>query len=300
MSTASGALTPADPPASGATPHPPSTSGSGSASADVSAVTLLKLPPFWPADPEVWFAQIEAQFACRRITSQRSKFDHVISSLSPEFAVEVRDLLLRPPADNPYSALKEQLTKRTALSEQRKLQQLFTGEELGDRKPTQLLRRMQQLLGDRPGFDTSFLRELFLQRLPSNVRMVLASTPDGTTIENLAEMADRVIEVASSSVAAMTTPPSAGATPPPAFAAELEHLRSGVLRLEKLMNQLSRNRSSSGSNRRSSRRPSTPPPTNDSPNDSSDTLCWYHSKFGGQAQKCRSPCSWSLNRQAGH
>ncbi len=74
--------------------------------------------------------------ACRRITSQRSKFDHVVSSLAPEFAAEVRDLRIRPPADNPYSALKEQLTKRTALSGQRKLQQLFTG-EVGDRKPTQ-------------------------------------------------------------------------------------------------------------------------------------------------------------------
>ncbi len=93
---------------------PPAT---GSASADVAAVTL-KLPPFWPADPEIWFAQVEAQFACRRITSQRSKFDQVVSSLSPEFAAEVRDLLLRPPADNPYSELKEQLTKRIALSEQ--------------------------------------------------------------------------------------------------------------------------------------------------------------------------------------
>ncbi len=36
---------------------------------------------------------------------------------------------------------------------------------------------MQQLLGDRASVaDSTFLRELFLQRLPSNVRMVLAST----------------------------------------------------------------------------------------------------------------------------
>ena len=116
MSTGGGRGTTADP---ARVADPPPTSGS----ADVSAVNL-KLPPFWPADPELWFAQVEAQFSCRRITSQKSKFDHVVASLSPDYAAEVRDLLLRPPDDTPYTALKEQLTKRTALSEQRRILQV--------------------------------------------------------------------------------------------------------------------------------------------------------------------------------
>ena len=117
-----------------------------------------------------------------------------------EFATEVRDLLLRPPEDTPYDTLKTELVKRTAASEQRKLQQLISWEELGDRKPTQLLRRMQQLLGDKVGTadvpSSSFLRELFLQRLPSNVRMVLASTDTSMDLNKLAELADKVMEVA--------------------------------------------------------------------------------------------------------
>ena len=170
------------------------------------AAVSIKLPPFWPQDPEVWFAQVEAQFSTKGVAVQKTKFDYVISSLSQEFASEVRDLLLKPPAENPYDTLKAQLIKRTAASEQRKLQQLISGEELGDRKPTQLLRKMQQLLGDKLGTGTdtnSFLRELFLQRLPPNVRMVLASADPSTTLENLADMADKIMEVSTPTVAAM-------------------------------------------------------------------------------------------------
>ena len=128
------------------------------------AAVSIKLPPFWPADLQVWFAQVEAQFTTRGITAQQTKFDYVISSLSPEFTTEVGDLLLQPPVENPYNTLKTELIRRTTTSEQQKLQQLISGEELGDRKPSQLLRRMQQLLGDQPGApaNNSFLRELFL------------------------------------------------------------------------------------------------------------------------------------------
>ena len=106
----------------------------------------IKLPPFWPKGPELWFAQIESQFATRRITVSRTKFDYVVSSLSLEFATEVRDLLLRPPEEAPYEVLKAELTKWTSASEQRQIQELLSAEELRHRTPSQVLRRIQQLL----------------------------------------------------------------------------------------------------------------------------------------------------------
>ncbi|XP_077492083.1 uncharacterized protein LOC144102796 [Amblyomma americanum] len=104
----------------------------------VSALSL-RLPQFSPADPQLWLAQVNSQFTIGRITTQARKFHHVVASLPPEIAAEVRDLLITPPASAPFDTLAARLLKRTAVSEHRRLQQLISFEGLRDRKPTQLL-----------------------------------------------------------------------------------------------------------------------------------------------------------------
>ena len=111
----------------------------------------MKIPPYWPADPQFWFVYVEVQFAARGITAQCTMYHHSVSSLSPEIAMEIRELLLQPPEHSLYDILKWKLIECTAASWQRRLQELFTEEELGDQMPTQLLHRMQPLLGDKTG-----------------------------------------------------------------------------------------------------------------------------------------------------
>ena len=104
------------------------------------------------------------------------------------------------------------------------MQQLFNAEELGDRKPSQLLRHMQQLLGDKANnTNGAFIRELSLQLLPSNVHMVLASTPDTESLDELTQLANKIMEVATPSVSSVHT------------ATEFEHLRLEVAELKLLI-----------------------------------------------------------------
>ena len=212
---------------------------------------------------------------------------HVVASLSPEFATEVRDLTIRPPVDAPYDSLHEQLIKRTTASEQRKLQQLFSAEELGDWKPSQLLRRLQQLMGERASAtDKTFLRELFLKRLPGNVRMILASTASSSSLDELADLADKIMDVVVPSVSALQPPP-------PQLSTEVDQLCTEVTRLKGLVKSLT-------IHQRSHSRPPTPRHRSPSPGPQSPvagSTCWYHLKYGTAARKCNPPCDMS-NRPA--
>ena len=160
--------------------HPP---------APPAVATVLKLPPFWSADPALWFAQAEAQFATRHITTEITKFRCIVASLSPEVAMGVRDILIGAPPAQPYTTLRTALIARVGITEDARLQQLLEDEQLGDRRPSQLLRRMRQLLGTAT-MDDAILRRLFLRRLPTACRTILAGRSDITDLSDLADIAD--------------------------------------------------------------------------------------------------------------
>ena len=103
--------------------------------------------------------------------------------------------------------LKQQLIKRTSASEQRRLQQLLTTEELGDCKSSQVLRRIQQLLGDKANtMDAEIMQELFLQCLPANIRMVLTPLAGELNLDKLAQLADHIVEASPMHTIAATEP----------------------------------------------------------------------------------------------
>jgi hypothetical protein len=60
----------------------------------------------------MWFAQAEAQFLLAGITTERTKFHHVISQLDHRYAAEVRDIITSPPQQDPYTTLRTELLDR--------------------------------------------------------------------------------------------------------------------------------------------------------------------------------------------
>ncbi|UYV61770.1 hypothetical protein LAZ67_1006444 [Cordylochernes scorpioides] len=220
----------------------------------------IKAPEFWPNDPELWFITLESQFLLNKpspITNDDTKFSYIISLLPPSTAIEVREFIISPPPDNKYDALKKAIIKCTADSEFKKLQQLLTQEELGDRLPSQLLRHLRQLIGESKAVSDTTLKMLWMQHL-----------------------ADRVTEITSSSSSSTST-----------LEKELASLRAEIsalkIDLNKKEERIPRSRSRSSS---SSRKSSPNSYRKYNPNGS---WCWYHFRFKHHARKCISPCTFN-------
>nr|XP_037290100.1 uncharacterized protein LOC119185077 [Rhipicephalus microplus] len=147
----------------------------------------------WAEVPDVWFAQVEAQVSTARIIKDRMRYDYVVAHLDSHYVAEVRDIFANTPADDRYLHLKRKLIRRLSPSQDEKVRRLLQHEELGDRKPLQLLRYMRDLLGSTP-VDDSFLRIIWLQRLPSHAQAILQVQPN-LPLDQLSHIADQVVEI---------------------------------------------------------------------------------------------------------
>ncbi|XP_022201463.1 uncharacterized protein LOC111058267 [Nilaparvata lugens] len=98
----------------------------------------IKLPPFWLVKPRLWFLQAESQFTLSNIVNEITKFHHVVSQLDQRTAAEVEDVIVNPPPFNPYTLfLSDKIIERLSASEEQRIRQLISTEELGDREPSQ-------------------------------------------------------------------------------------------------------------------------------------------------------------------
>ncbi|GFX63230.1 uncharacterized protein TNCV_3895551 [Trichonephila clavipes] len=100
--------------------------------------------------------------------------------------------LCEPPATNKYNALKERLIIEFSDSENKQIRKLLSELQLGDDKPSHLLRKMR-VLASGASLNDNFLKTLWLQRLPSEMQSILSVSSE--TLENLAKLADKIAEV---------------------------------------------------------------------------------------------------------
>ena len=235
----------------------------------------VKLPPFWPDNIDAWISQVEAQFRIKGVTSQQTKFDYIVQSMSQSEVVKILDLVRSPPSANPYDILRDRLTSLYAMTEYARYETFINLPMSGDMLPSTLMSKMLALLPEdhKPCW---FLRSAFLHRLPADIRCHLI---DDVTEDHqkLSLRADRLFKsrlVAPSTVNTIT-----------------DHTES-IYAVRQPARPANSHRSSTPSS--SSRRSATPRPVSRR-SESPDSICWYHRNHAELAQKCKAPCAWSEN-----
>ncbi|CAH4028160.1 unnamed protein product [Pieris brassicae] len=241
----------------------------------------VKVPPFWPDEPVLWFAQIESQFTLANITADTTKYNYVVSNLDYKYVSEIKDIIKNPPTTDKYISLKTELISRLSSSQEQRVRQLLTHEDIGDRKPSQFIRHLQNLAG--PEIPDDFIRSIWSSRLPTNIQVIIASQPK-SSLDSLASLADAVTDV-------MCQPHINHVASPHD---EIKELRNCVAELTKQVAALStstsrRPRSRSGQRAYESRRRSHS--HGRSRDVSTSGVCWYHRTFKENATKCRAPCT---------
>lgn len=268
--------------------------------ATIETVRIIKLPqPFWRDMPARWFTVAENMFALYRITSDETRYRHVLVNLDQDMLAVAGDIIDTPPVTGKYAALKARIIGSFAESSEARLRRLLRGQPMGEERPTLFLQRLRNLSGGQ--CNDVVLRTLFLEQLPENVRGILAiSQLDDLAL--LATQADRVVEAMRPRISAVIAniqeqPGISGTTPPPGNSQESE-IHELRLAIEALTREFRDNRSRPRfrSNSQSHRRRTSK--TNQ--NDEDRKVCFFHRKFGKEARKCTQPCGWTQQQQQGN
>lgn len=242
----------------------------------------VKVPPFWKKNPQLWFKQLEAQFANSNIVNDLTKFNAIVGVIESDILSFVSDIVLAPPVANMYELIKARLISEFTDSDQKKLKGLLLELTLGDMKPSTLLRKMKELSCNK--VSDELLQTLWLQRLPHTIQTVLSTSTDD--LDHLATMADTMHEVAeASSIQAVST----------TKCKEIDDLVNVVHKLEGKIESLNKVfRESKKSNGRTSQDRS---PTHAKASSTSNkNLCYYHKYYGTKAIKCKKPCSFKASK----
>lgn len=250
----------------------------------------VRVPPFWPANPEVWFGQIEAQFELTGVTVDDTRYNYVIANLDSKTVEEVSDVLRDPPEQNKYAILKEKLIKRFGASQAQKTRQLLEAEDIGDRKPSQFLRHLRSLA--EPGIPDSFLRALWMARLPATTQAILATQKD-VDLDVTAELAD---SIADTTAAGNPNNICSVNSQVERLEAEMRALRADIAALAPGRRDDSRAAFHRRSPTPARGRPASPRATSPGP---AYSTCWYHRVFGRNARRCRRPCDFRQGNAEG-
>ena len=240
----------------------------------------LRLPIFWAKSPTAWFIQAEAQFTLARISSDISRYNHVLTSLPEDVIDSIIDYIQSPPKVNVYEGIKCLLIERHSMSLERRIEQLLSNEQLGDRRPSEFFRSIKQLAGTSGTIGDKLLINLWTRRLPQAISIAIIAQGNKSDAE-LTTLADRIWEASHRPTVNEASSVS-----------EVSSLRAEIAQLKSVMEKFAKSNNRSRTYQRSSSQRDRPDRSNNRSSSRHIDICWYHRRYADKATKCAKPCSY--------
>jgi hypothetical protein len=153
--------------------------------ATVGRVTV-KPPVFYRSNPQVWFRQMESQFALAGITSGITKFHHIMGAIPEDVAINLPNDLTT------YDTLKEQIVSIYQKNKDELLEEALGSITLDGQKPSVCLLRIKRKLQEcNLTIDEDVVRHRILQAMPFSTKASL-SAHSSLPLDQFAKLADTI------------------------------------------------------------------------------------------------------------
>ena len=143
-------------------------------------------------DVELWAIQADAAFATAKVTTEDTKYQHVLAALDPETLRRVSTYVSEPDNARKYTGLVKALRAAFGKTAGDRYDEFFAL-PLGEARPTELYASLKRLWLDDNAATSKVFRQAFIRKLPPDVCVALA-TSSADAITDFLALADCLLE----------------------------------------------------------------------------------------------------------
>ena len=150
----------------------------------------IKPPPFYTKRPEIWFRQMESQFALAGVTSSQTKFHHILTALPEDIVCEVNF------NDSSYGELKACVLNILQANRHQRIEEALAAVDIGNKKPSLVVNDLRRKFTDIGlTVNDDIIKSRLLTALPPHIRSALVGH-ENNELETFAKIADSMFAVA--------------------------------------------------------------------------------------------------------
>ena len=157
----------------------------------------VKLPPFNPESPELFFLLSEATLKTAGITNPEQIFLYILIELPSKVQLNCKHLIAEQSSDK-LQKLRNIVDHLYNRSPEKRLKKLLNTTSLGDMRPSEYLRYIRELQGEDVDSNSALIRTFFIQSLPKNIAPLVTLMSESSDLDTIAKAADKCVAFCSS------------------------------------------------------------------------------------------------------